>query len=198
MGGIPFLSAGVNLLQGIGSRNNIKNATKAANAAIGEGVNYAKNESDLATTYAPGGKAAFNQQQNLLGLGADPAAAQQGFNVFRDSAGYRNELDASNDALNSSLAAGVGFKSGAADKARARMAGGVAGKYFDNYFSKLGDQADKGYGASNTITNAVIGGTRAQAENTYTGYTAANKATQDTFDNVLGDFGAGLSGLKLF
>ena len=123
--------------------------------AAGDQVAKIYGDSRLNNVYAPGGASAFTQQQALLGLGGDPAAAQNAFNQFRDSTGYQAALQGGNDAITSQFAAGLGLKSGAADKARLRFGTGLANNCFSDYFDTLGGQARLGYDADQTVTGAT-------------------------------------------
>jgi len=163
------------LIGGKAASKGFKNAGNAASAVV--------DKSQSATTYAPGGAKAFTQQQNLLGLG-DEAAGQAGFQNYLGSTGYRAQLQGGNDAITSSMAAGLGNKSGAADKARLRFGTGLANDYFQNYFNNLGGQSMAGQRADQFATGAKAGFKWDQ-------YAGAGKAKSDMYNNVFGDIGYG-------
>ena len=132
-------------LGGEQARKAYKNAGNAASEVV--------DKSKASTVYAPGGANAFVMRQNLLGLG-DPEAGQGAYQNYLNSTGYKSALEGGNDAITSSMAAGYGNKSGAADKARLRFGTGLANQYYNNFFSQLGEQSDAGQRADQFATGS--------------------------------------------
>lgn len=192
MGLLDGIIGGIgNIFAGEAERKGYKNAGNAAMEQITAG-REALLGSDLNTVYAPAGRKAFQTQQDLLGLGEDPAAAQAAFDNYLGSTGYRTALKGGNDAITSSMAAGLGNKSGAADKARLRFGTGLGQQYFDNYFNQVGGIADRGYDASKSVAQGVQGSYDQAAQTKWNQYAGAGQATSDMYNNVFGSVGYGM------
>lgn len=186
-----IIGAGGSYLAGREARKGFKNAGNAAMEQITAG-REALLGSDLNTTYAPAGRQAFQTQQDLLGIGGDPAAAQGAFDNYLGSTGYRTALRGGNDAITSSMAAGLGNKSGAADKARLRFGTGLGQQYFDNYFNKVSGVADRGYDASKSVAMGVNKSYDQAADTKWKQYTGQGQANSDMVNNVFGSIGYGM------
>lgn len=131
-------------------------ANKAAETAR-LGFDYLKG-SPLATEYLPAGGRANAAQADLLGIGGDPAAADNAFARFRDSTGYDFQMKQGQDAIASSAAARGTLNSGATLKALMKYGQGLGGNAFQQYLSNLGGLAQSGLSAG-----ASIGGAGSQA-----------------------------------
>lgn len=170
---MPWISAAVGIGSAIFGASSQKKAAKAAAAEREKGYQRVVG-GDLGQTYAPGGAAAFNQAQQLLGIGGpqqpaqiDPATgqpiagtgsqSQAGFQNYLDSAGYKTQLNAGIDALNSNAAARGMLKSGATLKATQRFGSGLGQQYFNNYIGQLMSQSNQGLSANQTIASAATG-----------------------------------------
>jgi len=174
----------MSILGGIGGSMAADKLSKGYKAA-GDQVAKIYGESNLNQVYNPGGAAAFTQQQNLLGLG-DNAAGQEGFQNFLNSTGYQAALKGGGDAITSSMAASLGNKSGAADKARLRFGTGLANSYFDNYFNKLSGQADKGFNADKAVTGSI-------ADARFKQYVGKGEAKSAGMNSLFGGIGGGVA-----
>lgn len=159
-----------------------KNAGNAASAVL--------DNSQAAKTYSPLGADAFRTQAGLLGVGGDPAASQRAFENYLGSTGYRSALQGGNDAITSSMAAGLGNKSGAADKARLRFGTGLANQYFNNYFNQTGQLA----GAGQRADEFVSGGKADVKYRQYSDMGEARGARTDAIFSGIGDAVGAMSG----
>lgn len=86
---------------------------------------------------------------------ATPASAQQNaenaFNTFRNSTGYKFRLDQGLDAVNGGYAGAGTIKSGAAMKAINDYGQGMASQEFGNYLNALGNQQQLGLSAGSAL-----------------------------------------------
>lgn len=150
------------------------------------------NKSVSNTTYAPGGAQAFQNVLALVGAGGNPAATQAAFDNFLNSTGYQTALKGGNDAITSSMAATLGNKSGAADKARLRFGTGLANDYFTNFFNQNLALADRGQRA-----DEFVSGGKADAKwKQYTGMGEARGARTDAIFSGIGDAVGAVSGMS--
>lgn len=168
-----LIGAGANILGGLFGSSGEKKAAKLADKRIREGVDYATNRSDLATIYAPQGGQAFNQMGAMLGLGGDQGAANQGFQNFLGSTGYRTRLQGGTDAINTNMASRGLMNSSANLKGMARYGQGLASSEYGNYMNYLSGIANQGYGAASQITGANTQGASQSAGALRSGYANA-------------------------
>lgn len=98
------------------------------------------------TPYASTGTAANTQINALLGLGTpdQTAAAQTGFDNFRNSTGYQFRLGEGMNALNSGYAGAGVLQSGAALRGAQEYGQNFASNEFGNYLNALGNQQQIG------------------------------------------------------
>ncbi|RIV75623.1 hypothetical protein [Pelagerythrobacter aerophilus] len=95
---------------------------------------------------------------NADGTQATPAgqtpqeAAEDAFDVFRNSTGYQFRIDQGQDALNSGFAGSGLLRSGAALKALDDYRQGMATAEFGNYWNMLGEQQNLTAGAANAMS----------------------------------------------
>lgn len=146
--------------------------------------------------YRLGGYGAYGQLQALLGLGGDPAKAQQAFQGYQDSTGYQFRLGEGIQAIDRSAAARGGLNSGATMKALERYGQNLASSEFNNYLNQLqgviapGQQAlttnaSAGQNAANAIGNSAMAAGAARAS----AYGAMGSGAKSVFEDI-GAFGA--------
>jgi hypothetical protein len=87
----------------------------------------------------------------LLGLGGNPAAANQAFDQYRGSTGYDFRLNQGLDAVNSGYAGAGTIKSGAAMKGISDYGQGMASQEFGNYLNALGNQQALGLSGASAL-----------------------------------------------
>lgn len=174
-------------VSGVGSilgANAAKKAAKLADQRLQEGRDYAINKSGL-TNYATVGAGANDTAAGLLGVGGNPAASQAAFDNYLNSTGYRFNLDQGNKAITGSAAARGLLKSGATAKALAKFGQNIGSSYFNDYLNQVGNVANRGLSASDSLARVVtgVGGQQAQvAQN-------AGQAQSDAWNNIGNTFG---------
>lgn len=171
-----------------------KKIAKESNAMLLQGRNDALQNSGL-QGYADVGAQGRDRTAALLGLGGDPAAAQQGFDNYLNSSGYRFQQQAGTDALNSRLAASGMSRSGAGIKAAMKYGQGIGSSYFDNYLNQVNKVTDRGYNASQDIANIYTGNATQRANVFSQGYNDAANTRADAQQSVLNIFGSGMGNM---
>lgn len=161
--------------------------TQAMQTAQG-GADYLKN-SPVGQTYAPGGAAAFQQEQALLGVGGDPAASEAGYQNYLNSVGYQGQMRAGQNAITSSRAASGLLGSGSTAKALQEHGQDVASRNFNNYLAQLHGQAAMGLQAGGMVGQAVSQGASDAARYQYGANTAATETKASGWDQLLGGLG---------
>lgn len=106
----------------------------------------------------------YNAMLGLLGVGGDPAAAQQGLRNFMDSAGYQTQLQSGQEMLQQSLASRGLQNSGAATKQAIRFGQGLGSQYFNNYLNQLMGVSQQGLSAETTRAGIDAGLAGSQAD----------------------------------
>lgn len=126
-------------------------------------------------------------------------AAQNAFDIFKNSTGYQSRLAEGYDALNSGLASSNILQSGAAQKEAVRYGQNFASNEFGNYLNALGNQ--QGVGLSGASALAGVGqnyaNTMAANNNqaaSAVGNAALIKGQNNPFANALGIIGGGFLG----
>lgn len=150
------------------------------------GFNWAK-ESPLNSEYLSSGASANNAIASLLGLGGDPAAQEAAFARFRDSSGYRFQLDQGMKSITSNNASKGLLNSGAALKALTGFGQGLANTSMSNYLQQLLGLSQGGLQAGNIITGA---GTAAgnQASNAISSARASDLSAQSSVGSSFASF----------
>jgi hypothetical protein len=97
---------------------------------------------------------ASNALAGLLGIGGDPAAAQQGFQNYLGSTGYQFQLGQGLQALTANNATKGLLNSGSALKGAEQYGQGLASNYFQQYLSQLGGLGNMGLQAGGLISGA--------------------------------------------
>tara|TARA_R100001086_G_scaffold180400_5_gene100175 strand:- start:2860 stop:3711 length:852 start_codon:yes stop_codon:yes gene_type:complete len=151
-------------------------------------------------SYSVGGQAQYGPPQGQ----SAQSAANNAFDIFRNSTGYQFRLGEGMDALNSGYAGAGTLQSGAAMKDALRYAQNFASNELGNYMGYLGNQ--QGVGLSGASALAGVGQNYANsvgANNNSAGTAAANAqlvaGANNPFANALGAIGGGLlsGGIKI-
>jgi hypothetical protein len=124
-------------------------------------------------------------------------AAENGFDIFRNSTGYQFRLGEGLDAVNSGYAGSGLLQSGAALRGITEYGQNFASNEFGNYLNALGSQQAVGAGAasasagvSQNFAGTVISGNNANTQNQIN----AQLGQQNGFANALGALGGGILG----
>lgn len=173
------------------NRNQAKAQEQAAAQAgetANQGFNYLAG-SPAGTQYAPAGGAAVTQQANLLGIGDDPAAAEEGYQNYLRSTGHQAQLEEGSRAITTNRAAAGLLGSGSTGRALTRYGQDLGRRSFDNYFARLQGVAQSGFNATGMIGQAATAG-GAQAANAQYGAGVAAAGTRASgVDQLIGGFG---------
>lgn len=191
LGGL--VSAGLGLL----GLNQSNKQQKASTKAQLTGYNYLRGNENVQQAQDMG-LAAANQRNDvmgllsaLLGIGGDPAAAQQGFDQFRDSTGYDFRLNQGMDAITGNRAARGILMSGATGKELMGYGQNLASAEFQNYLNSLRDQVSMNDAVSNTGLDAAY---RIGAAGSAAGAGVANSVNQG-YQNRMNSIGGIAGGL---
>lgn len=174
-------------VSGVGSilgGNAQRKAAKLADRRLQEGRDYAINKSGL-SNFAGAGTAANDTAAGLLGVGGDPAQSQAAFDNYLNSTGYRFNLAQGQNAITGSAAARGLLKSGATAKALTKFGQNIGSSYFNDYLNQVGNVANRGLSAADSLARTVtgVGGQQAQvAQN-------AGNAQADMWNNIGNTFG---------
>lgn len=95
-----------------------------------------------------------NALQALLGLGGDTAAADQGFQRFRDSSGYNFQMDQGSRAITGNAASRGLLNSGSTAKALQTFGQGMADQSFNSYLDNLLKYSNLGLQAGQVLSGA--------------------------------------------
>lgn len=95
-----------------------------------------------------------NALQALLGLGGDTAAADQGFQRFRDSSGYNFQMDQGSRAITGNAASRGLLNSGSTAKALQTFGQGMADQSFNSYLDNLLQYSNLGLQAGQVLGGA--------------------------------------------
>lgn len=151
------------------------------------------------------GRANPVQQQAGVSAADATTAANNAFDLFRNSSGYQFRMDEGNKSLNALNAARGTFDSGAAEKAAIRYGQNYSSGEFGNYMGYLGNQQGVGLSAA-----SAVAGVGQNYANNVTGINQNNAANQGNLalqqgqntNNMLGglasSFGVGLGALTKF
>lgn len=179
-------------LGAIGANNQAKAqqqaAQQAGQTAMG-GFNYLAG-SPVGQQYLPAGGAAISQQQALLGLGGDPAAAAQGFQNYQNSTGFQGQLQAGQQALTGSAAARGLLGSGSTLRALQAQGQQLGAQSFNNYLGQLGGVAGMGLQAGGMLGQAAGAGAGQAAGMQYGGGMAAADTRAGGWDQLMGGIGS--------
>lgn len=121
-------------------------AANAQNLALQRDI-YAQNKAAL-QPFQASGLAASDNYNALLGLSANPAAANAAYDTFKTASGYQERLKEGYNALNSGYAGAGTLQSGAALKGFARFGQDYAGNHLNQYMAMLNGQQQMGLGAA--------------------------------------------------
>lgn len=180
---------------------NASGAGDMIGTARGAGLPYGLGDGFVTTGQFSGG--AFNdtpptQQQNpgfQMGGQTAQGAANNAFDIFRNSTGYQFRLGEGMDALNSGYAGAGTLQSGDAIRAAIEYGQNFASNEFGNYLNALGAQQAVGAGSASALAGVgqnfagtVIGANNANAANQMN----AQLSRQNALGNVAGLVGGGL------
>lgn len=136
-----------------------KKASKAQTAAADQSAAVQREQFQAAQTalgpYQQAGVPATNTINAMLGLGGDPAKAQQAFRTYLTNSDYGFQLDRGANALNSGYAGAGTIKSGAAMKGLENFRQGLQQGYRNEFMNALGNQ--QGVGLSGASALAGVG-----------------------------------------
>ena len=190
--GSPALGAVVGGAMGMWGAHEEAKAAERAAAQAGQtaqaGFNYLAG-SPVATQYLPAGGAAAQQQAALLGVGGDPAAAQQAYQNYLASTGYQGQLQAGTDAITSSAAASGALGSGATLRALQRYGTQLGQQNFTNYLAQLQGVAGMGLQAGGMVAGAAGQGAAQAAGYQYGAGVGAAVARREGWDQLVGGLG---------
>ncbi len=161
---------------------------QAGQTAMG-GFNYLQG-SPIGQQYLPAGGAAIQQQQALLGLGGDPAAAQAAFQQYQNSTGFQGQMQAGQQAVTGSAAARGMLGSGSTLKALQAHGQQLGAQSFGNYFNQLGGVAGMGMQAGGMVGQAAQGGYGQQAGMQYGSQMGAQQTRAGGWDQLIGGISA--------
>lgn len=189
------------LAQGVGGYFGAQAEQQAANKAAqtaNQGFNYLTQGQGAAPTqgYVNAGQNALAGQgatQNaiagLLGTGGNAAQAQQAFNNYKNSVGYKFQLNQGAQAIDTNAATSGMLDSGATLKGLNAYGQNLASTTFNNYLGQLGG-LNSMQGATAQMGQNSLGAVAQTG--TSGGYGAANAIMQG--GNAQGNFLAGLGG----
>lgn len=145
--------------------------------------------------YTDAGKSATTAISALLGTGGDPAAQQQAFQNWRDSTGYKFQLQSGSDAVATNKAAQGLLRSGSALKGLDQYGQNLGSTTFQTYLGNLTGQQGVGLNATNALANlnASAGSQKSnlyanegsQFANLATGYGQNSASLNTTLGNAL-------------
>lgn len=152
--------------------------TAATNAATIDKTQTANTE--LFKPYVDRGNAAGDAINKFLGLNGT-TAQDKAFDTYKDSTGYKFQLQSGTDAIASNKAASGLLKSGATLKALNKYGQDVASTYTQNYLANLGNQQTAGLSAAsgNASSNSNAAGMSVNNSNN-----ALANQTQSTTDKA--------------
>lgn len=125
----------------------------------------------------------------VAGSGQQGQGGQAAFQNYLDSSGYKTQMNAGIDALNSNAAARGMLKSGATLKATQRFGSGLGQQYFNNYIGQLMNTANMGLAADQTLAGAYTGAAGGQAGASMAAGSAVGGAVGDAAQNIAGAIG---------
>lgn len=160
---------------------------QAGQTAMG-GFNYLAG-SPIGTQYLPAGGAAIGQQQALLGIGGDPAAAAQAFQNYQNSTGFAGQMQAGQNAITGSRAAAGLLGSGSTLRALQAQGQQLGAQSFNNYLGQLGGVAGMGLQAGGMVGQAAQAGAGQAAGMQYGGAMGAADTRAAGWDQLLGGLG---------
>jgi len=145
--------------------------------------------SPVGQAYLPAGGAAISQQQALLGIGGDQAAAQEAYQNYLNSIGFQHQLQTGQQAITGSAAARGALGSGATLKALQQHGQNLGAQSFSNYLSQLGGVAGMGLQAGGMLGTTAMQGYGDAGRYQYMGGTQAAQARGAGWDRLMGGMG---------
>lgn len=191
--GSPVLGAlvggGLGMLNARDQARAQERAGQAAGQTAMGGFNYLAG-SPIGTQYLPAGGAAIGQQQALLGLGGDPAAAAQAFQNYQNSTGFAGQMQAGQNAITGSAAARGLLGSGSTLRALQAQGQQLGAQSFNNYLGQLGGVANMGLQAGGMMGQAAQAGAGQAAGMQYGSAMGAADTRAAGWDQLLGGLGS--------
>lgn len=192
------------LIGGIGGYFGQRAAAKANRQAQEQSLGFMRegreqfNDGTLMNTYAPGGARAFEARQALLGLGGDRAAAEDGFENYRNSTGFQFALDTGMDAITGNRAARGVLDSGRTGSQLMEFGSNLGRRSFDNYLGTLMQDSQMGFNAGQTEANVATGQASNMANIAQRGGAAVGAANSGALGNLAVGLGSAAdSGMAL-
>lgn len=183
-----LIGAAGSLIGGSMQAKSEKQAADKAAATSRLGFDYLTG-SPIGKQYLPTGANANAMQAALLGVGGDPAAANNAFQNYQNSTGYQFQLGEGQRAITSNNAAKGLLNSGATLKALTKYGQGLASSTFNNYLQQLGGLSAQGLAAGGTIGGAGSQAGAAGANAIAQGYGNAASTTGSMYGNAFGAIG---------
>lgn len=176
-----------------GHARGMEQAGAAAGQNAMQGFNYLSG-SPIGQQYLTAGGAAAQQQQALLGIGGDPAAAQEAYQQYQNSTGYQGQLQAGEQAITGSAAARGMLGSGSTLKALTGYGQQLGAQSFNNYLGQLGGVAGMGLQAGGMLGQAASAGGAQAGQYAYGAGMGAAGARASGWDQLIGGVGGALDG----
>jgi len=176
--GVDPISAGIGAVGSVaGAAISGKGAKKAAKI---QAQMQAQNRQQLQNFYNEGvaryqgdidtGNRARDLYSGLIGTGGNAAASQAAYETWRNSAGYKNQLNAAQEGIMANAYAGGMGRSGAAFKALQDRSAQVADNYLQTYLGNVNTQVNNGLiakgaltGVGTTMVNGTVNANNAQS-----------------------------------
>lgn len=169
-----------------------KNTSSSASTSLSDSSNRAfdfiKDSFGGATENAGKGMDAISA---LLGLGGDTEGQTEAFDNFRNSSGYKFQMDEGKNAIESSAASRGLLHSGATAKALTKYGQGLANSSLSDYLNQLRGVADSGYKAGELISGA---GNVSHSEGSSTSVGKGTSSTKPGIGQFIGQIISGAAG----
>lgn len=172
-------------------------ATDRATEASLKGFNFLK-DSELVTDAQGQGLEAQGLVSGLLGLGGDPAAAEEAFRRFQDSTGFQFRLGRGQEAITGSRAARGLLNSGGTLKALNEFGQGIGSQEFNNFLAQVQGVQNTGLNAAFNVASSGNSGGANAANATLIGARRENAIRRRGTEDVVSGLGAAFGGLSEF
>lgn len=200
-GGIGSIAGGVIASGASKKAAKINAKTQADNRAFAQNM-YDQGKATI-TPWIDRSTKANSYIDGLLGLGGDKTGADNAWSAFRDSSGYKFQLDQAQNATLGNAAARGAFQSGATAQALQNNAIQAANTSSQQYINNLTGVSNQGLSATNALlgqntelTQNVIGANNSQASSSAANALAQGAIWNKTIDNVTSSLGSSFGGKK--
>lgn len=190
-----LIGGGLGMLNSRGQANAQQQAAQQAGQTAMGGFNYLSG-SPVGQQYLPAGGAAISQQQALLGLGGDPAAAAQGFQDYQNSTGFQGQMQAGQQAVTGAAAARGLLGSGSTLRALQEQGQQLGQQSFNNYLSQLNGISGMGLQAGGMLGQAAQAGAGQAAGMQYGGGMQAADTRAGGWNQLIGGLGGAYEALR--